>query len=87
MWSDTTLSLKDFVGLKGKSVKELKKGMDIELKSDFRKPLPSGFRYGEKVTIIGFREPFKNGSGVEIILVSNKRSELWISPSSIQKDL
>jgi hypothetical protein len=77
----------DFVGLKGKSVEELKKGMDVELESDFRNPLPSGFRYGEKVTIIGFREPFTSESGGDIILVSNKRSEVWFSPLSIQKDL
>ena len=75
----------DIVGLKGKDVNELKKGLDIELESNFTKPPLPGFRYGEKVTIIGFREPFKNAANGEIILVSNKRSEAWISPSIIGK--
>ena len=78
---------KEIVALKGNNVPELTKGMAIELKSDFSKPPPSGFRYGEKVTIIGFREPFKNGSGGEILLISNRGSEAWISPSIIEKVL
>lgn len=72
------------MGIKGKGVPELRNGMDVELKSDSRNPPPSGFRYGEKVTIIGFREPFKNESGDETILVSNKGLEKWISPSVIE---
>ena len=77
----------EIVGLKGKSVPDLTKGIVIELKSDFSRPPPSGFRYGERVTIIGFREPFKNGSGGEIIRISNQRSEVWISPSVKEKVL
>ena len=75
----------DIVGLKGERVHELKKGMNVESASDFTKPLPFGFRYGEKVTIIGFREPFKDSSGGDIIRVSNKTSEGWVDPSLIQK--
>ena len=48
-YGTTFIDCTDIVGLAGKNVPELTKGMAIELKSDFSRPPPSGFRYGERV--------------------------------------
>ena len=77
----------DFIALRGEDEPELYKGMSVVLIGDSRGYVPSSFNAGEEVTIIGFREAFKDYNSDDIILVSNGTNEGWVKPSNIQKNI
>jgi uncharacterized protein YjbI with pentapeptide repeats len=59
--------------------------MMVELRGDSRGYVPGGFRPGEKVQIVSFRQPFDKGSSDHIIEVSNGDSVGWVKPSNVAK--
>jgi hypothetical protein len=80
---DSLVRRPEFIELKGKTAKSLNKGMVVEISGDSRGYVPSGHEPGEKVTIIGFREPFKRGESDHIIQVTNGEKVGWVKPSNI----
>ena len=47
--------------------------------------MPSGFRHGQKVHIVRFAEPFKDGESDCIVEVTDGKHEGWVKPSNIQR--
>lgn len=80
---DSLIRRPEFIVLKGKNAQSLNKGMVVELRGDVRGYVPSGHQPGERVTIIGFREPFKRGESDHIIQVTNGEKVGWVKPSNI----
>jgi hypothetical protein len=74
----------NFIALRREGRPELRKGMWVVLLGDSQGYVPSSFKPDEEVTIIGFRESFKDGSSDHIIEVSNGKREGWVKPSNIQ---
>jgi hypothetical protein len=71
------------VTLEGRDVLTLEQGMIVELEGDSKGYVPGGFRPGEKVVIVTFRQPFDEGSSDHIIQVSNLEGVGWVKPSNI----
>ncbi len=74
-----------FVALRGETETELRIGMQIVLLGDSQGYVPSGFRHGQEVRIVGFVEPFKNGESDHIVQVTDGNYEGWVKPSNIQR--
>jgi hypothetical protein len=77
----------NFVALQGDEVPELSIGMKVVLLGDSTGYVPSGFRPGEEVTIVGFQEPFKRGASDHIVEVTNGAVTGRVKPSNIQMNL
>lgn len=52
---------------------------------DSRGYVPSGFRHGGQVQIVGFTEPFKDGESDHIVEVTDGTHDGWVKPSNIQR--
>ena len=74
-----------FVALTGEGEPELRLGMQVILLGDSRGYVPSGFRHGGQVQIVGFREPFKDGESDHIVEVTDGTHDGWVKPSNIQR--
>jgi hypothetical protein len=59
--------------------------MQVVLLGDSRGYVPSWFRHGQQVRIVGFAEPFKDGESDHIIEVTDGKHEGWVKPSNIQR--
>lgn len=77
----------DFIALSGPEVPELTKGMKIVLLGDSRGYVPSGFKPGQEVTIVGFVEAFKHGESDHIVSVTDGTHTGRIKPSNIQRNV
>jgi hypothetical protein len=69
--------------LEGENVPTLHQGMRVALCGDSRHYVPGGFRHGENVEIVAFRQPFQDGVSDEIICVTNGGHDDWVKPSNI----
>ncbi|MBI5005171.1 MAG: hypothetical protein HZC03_01020 [Candidatus Lloydbacteria bacterium] len=72
----------EIVSIKGEKG-DLFKGMKVELVGDSRGYVPSGHQSGEKVTIVGFSEPFEKGESDHVIMVSGGGKTGMVKPSNI----
>jgi hypothetical protein len=71
-----------FVALTGETEPELRVGMQVVLLGDSRGYVPSGFRHGQEVRIVGFAEP---GETDHIIEVTDGKHDGSVKPSNIQR--
>lgn len=74
-----------FVALAGEAEPELRVGMEVVLLGDSRGYVPSDFRHAQRVRIVGFTEPFKDGESDHIIEVTDGTRHGWVKPSNIQR--